>query len=113
APRRRARLGLLHFVCESTSATMIDTGSAEAAIELIEYFREMENRVIRVSLSGNLDKRQSELLDALPYYFRTSDAIDIGRALGMSESTVKRFLKNSAIFRKEEHGRYTKMSCDP
>lgn len=92
---------------------MIDTGSAEAAIELIEYFREMENRVIRVSLSGNLDKRQTELLDALLYDFRTSDAIDIGRSLGMSESTIKRFLKNTAIFRKEEHGRYTKMSCDP
>lgn len=100
-------------ICAGESATMIDTGSAEAAIGLVEYFREMENRVIRVSLSGNLDKRQTELLDALPYDFRTSDAIDIGRTLGMSESTVKRFLKNSAIFRKEEHGRYTKMSCDP
>ena len=60
---------------------------------MVEYFREMENRVIRVSLSGNLDKRQTDLLDALPYDFRTSDAIDIGRSLGMSESSVKRFLK--------------------
>ncbi len=100
-------------ICAGETATMVDTGSAEAAIELVEYFREMENRVIRVSLSGNLDKRQSELLDALPFDFRTSDAIDIGQSLGMSESTVKRFLKNSAIFRKEEHGRYTKMPCDP
>ena len=104
---------IMKNICTGESATMIDTGSAEAAIELVEYFREMENRVIRVSLSGNLDKRQLELLDALPYDFRTSDAIDIGRSLGMSESTVKRFLKNSAIFRKEEHGRYTKMSCEP
>lgn len=104
---------IMKNICAGESETMIDTGSAEAAIELVEYFREMENRVIRVSLSGNLDKRQSELLDALPYNFRTSDAIDIGRSLGMSESTVKRFLKNSALFRKEEHGRYTKMSCDP
>lgn len=100
-------------ICNGESAAMIDAGSAEAAIELVEYFREMENRVIRVSLSGNLDKRQSELLDVLPYDFRTSDAIDIGWTLGMSESTVKRFLKNTVLFRKEEHGRYTKMSCDP
>ena len=104
---------IMKNICAGGSATMIDTESAEAAIELVEYFREMENRVIRVSLSGNLDKRQSELLDALPYDFRTSDAIDLGRSLGMSESTVKRFLKNSALFRKEEHGRYTKISCDP
>ena len=104
---------IMKSICNGESVAMIDTESAEAAIELVEYFREMENRVIRVSLSGNLDKRQSELLDALPYDFRTSDAIDIGRSLGMSESSVKRFLKNSAIFRKEEHGRYTKMSCDP
>ena len=104
---------IMKNICAGETATMIDIGSAKAAIELVEYFREMENRVIRVSLSGNLDKRQSELLDTLPYYFRTSDAIDIGRALGMSESTVKRFLKNSALFIKEEHGRYTKMSCDP
>lgn len=79
---------------------------------LVEYFREMENRVIRVSLFGNLDKRQSELLDALPYDFRTSDAIDIGRTISMSESTVKRFLKNSVLFKKEEHRRYSKMSYD-
>lgn len=25
----------------------------------------------------------------------------------------QRFLRNTALFRKEEHGRYTKMSCDP
>ena len=104
---------IMKNICAGESATMIDTGSAEVAIELVEYFREMENRVIRVSSSGNLDKRQSELLDALPYDFRTSDAIDIGRTIGMSESTIKRFLKNSVLFRKEEHGRYTKMSCDP
>mgnify|MGYP007104211825 FL=1 len=104
---------IMKSICNGESVAMIDAGSAEAAIELVEYFREMENRVIRVSLSGNLDKRQTDLLDTLPYDFRTSDAIDIGRSLGMSESTVKRFLKNSAIFRKEEHGRYTKMSCDP
>jgi len=104
---------IMKSICNGETATMIDTGSAEATIELVEYFREMENRVIRASLSSNLDKRQSELLDALPYNFRTSDAIDIGRSLGMSESTVKRFLKNSALFRKEEHGRYTKISCDP
>lgn len=104
---------IMKNICTGEAAKIIDTESAEAAIGLVEYFREMENRIIRVSLSGNLDKRQSELLDTLPYDFRTSDAIDIGRSLGMSESTVKRFLKNSAIFRKEEHGRYTKMSCDP
>ena len=104
---------IMKSICNGESGAMIDAGSAEAAIELVEYFREMENRVIRVSLSGNLDKRQTELLDALPYDFRTSDAIDIGRSLGMSESTIKRFLKNSALFRKEEYGRYTKMSYDP
>ena len=104
---------IMKNICAGETATMIDAASAEVAIGLVEYFREMENRVIRVSLSGSLDKRQSELLNALPYDFRTSDAIDIGRTLGMSESTVKRFLKNSALFRKEEHGRYTKLSCDP
>lgn len=104
---------IMKNICTGETATIIDTGSAEAAIELVEYFREMENRVIRVSLSGNLDKRQFQLLDALPYDFRTSDAIDIGRALGMSESTIKRFLKNTTLFKKEEHGRYTKMSSDP
>ncbi|MFG6425747.1 MAG: DUF3987 domain-containing protein [Muribaculaceae bacterium] len=104
---------IMKSICNGESVAMIDAGSAEAAIGLVEYFREMENRVIRVSLSGNLDKRQTELLDALPYDFRTSDAIDLGRSLGMSESTIKRFLKNSALFKKEEHGRYTKMSYDP
>ena len=54
---------IMKNICAGESASMIDAGSAEVAIELVEYFREMENRVIRVSLSGNLDKRQTELLD--------------------------------------------------
>ena len=73
----------------------------------------MENRVIRVTLTGNLDTRHSDLLEALPENFRTSDAITLGKASGLSESTVKRFLKNPALFRKAEHGYYFKISHDP
>lgn len=100
-------------ICSGTLSSEVNSNSTASAIRLVEYFREMENRVIRLTLTGNLDARHSEFLETLPDNFRTSDAITLGKASGLSESTVKRFLKNSALFQKAEHGCYFKISHDP
>lgn len=104
---------VMKAICDGASCSEIDADSVDAAIQLIEYFREMEHRIIRLALTGNLDSRHSELLDSLPSDFRTADAINLGSQVGLSESTVKRFLKNPAFFSKAEHGRYLKISSDP
>lgn len=100
-------------ICSGTLSSEVNSDSTASAIKLVEYFRKMENRVIRLTLTENLDTRHSEFLETLPDNFRTSDAITLGKASGLSESTIKRFLKNSALFQKAEHGCYFKISHDP
>lgn len=104
---------VMKAVCSDGSSDEVDDESVSAAIELVEYFRQMENRVISVTSTGNLDSRYTDFLETLPENFKTSDAITLGKVSGLSESSVKRFLKNSALFRKTEHGCYLKISHDP
>lgn len=104
---------VMKAICGDGSFDKVDDKSVSAAIELVEYFRQMEYRIISVTSTGNLDARHLEFLKALPQGFKTSDAITLGKATGLSESSVKRFLKNSALFQKAEHGCYFKISHAP
>ena len=81
-----------------------------STIRLIEYFRAMESRITPEIEVGVLDLRHTELLALLPQSFTTSEAVAIGKKIGLSESTVKRFLREGAreFIRKEAHGRYCK-----
>ncbi len=91
---------IMKNICTEESATLIDTGSAEAAIKLVEYFREMETALFvypypAISINGSLNSST-----LCPTTSGLRIAIDIGRSLGMSESTVKRFLKKLCPFQK-------------
>ena len=63
-----------------------------------------------VNVAGVLDLRHTELLSLLSQSFTTSEAVATGKKLRLSESTVKRFLREGAreFIRKEAHGRYCK-----
>lgn len=89
----------------------VDEESADRAIRLTEYFRVMENRIAPEMEVGVLDLRHTELLSLLPSSFTTSEAVGIGKRIGLSESTVKRFLREGAreFIRKEAHGHYCKI----
>lgn len=88
----------------------IDEESARRAIRLTEYFRAMESRIAPEMETGVLDLRHTEFLSLLPQSFTTSEAVATGKKLGLSESTVKRFLREGAreFIRKEAHGHYCK-----
>ena len=89
----------------------IDPGTAENAIMLTEYFRIMENRIAPEIDTGILDSRFTGLLASLRDSFSTSDAVTEALKLGISESSVKRFLRDGGrgFIRKEAHGRYRKI----
>lgn len=97
-------------ICGEAEMDEIDEESARRAIRLTEYFRAMESRIAPEMETGVLDLRHTEFLSLLPQSFTTSEAVAIGKKLGLSESTVKRFLREGAreFIRKETHGHYSK-----
>ena len=102
---------IMRGVCGESEMDDIDIGSAERAILLTEYFRAMEECIAPEMEIGVLDMRHTELLTLLPQSFSTAEAVSVGKKLGMSESTIKRFLREGAreFIKKETHGRYVKL----
>lgn len=101
---------VMRGICGEAGMDEIDEESAQRAIRLAEYFRAMESRIVPEMKTGVLDLRHTELLSLLPQSFTTSEAVATGKKLGLSESTVKRFLREGAreFIRKEAHGHYCK-----
>ena len=101
---------VMRGICGEAEMDEIDEESARRAIRLTEYFRVMESRIAPEIEAGVLDLRHTEFLSLLPQSFTTSEAVAIGKKLGLSESTVKRFLREGAreFIRKEAHGHYCK-----
>ena len=101
---------VMRGICGESGMDEIDEESARRAIRLTEYFRAMESRIAPEMETGVLDLRHTELLSLLSQSFTTSEAVAAGKKLGLSESTVKRFLREGAreFIRKEAHGHYCK-----
>ena len=102
---------VMRGICGEADMNEIDEESADRAIWLTEYFRAMESRIAPEMEVGMLDQRHTELLSLLPSSFTTSEAVGIGKRIGLSESTVKRFLREGAreFIQKETHGHYSKI----
>lgn len=102
---------IMRGVCGESDMEGIDPGTAENAIMLTEYFRNMENRIAPEIDTGILDSRFTGLLASLRDSFSTSDAVTEALKLRISESSVKRFLRDGGrgFIRKEAHGRYRKI----
>lgn len=101
---------VMRQVCEETSSVDIDKTSAELACRLADYFLQMDKRVFNLISKKPADELQQQLFDILPDCFTTAEAIETGTSIGMSESTVKRFIKNGIgiYLNKQKHGEYTK-----
>ena len=101
----------MYAICEESAMDKIDLKTAELAILLTEYFRNMESRIVPEIDTGILDNRFTELLGNLRDSFTTADAIREALQLAISESSVKRFLRDGGrgFVRKEAHGRYRKI----
>ena len=102
---------IMHCICGESGMDKIEPGTAELAIRLTEYFRNMESRIAPEIETGILDNRFTELLGNLRDSFTTADAVREALQLGISESSVKRFLRDGGrgFVKKKSHGCYRKI----
>lgn len=102
---------IMHCICGESSMDKIEPGTAELAIRLTEYFRNMESRIAPEIETGILDNRFTELLGNLRDSFTTAEAVREALQLGISESSVKRFLRDGGrgFVKKKSHGCYRKI----
>lgn len=102
---------IMHCICGESGMDEIEPGTAELAIRLTEYFRNMESRIAPEIETGILDNRFTELLGNLRDSFTTAEAVREALQLGISESSVKRFLRDGGrgFVKKKSHGCYRKI----
>lgn len=102
---------IMHGICGESGMDEIEPGTAELAIKLTEYFRNMESRIAPEIETGILDNRFTELLGNLRDSFTTAEAVREALQLGISESSVKRFLRDGGrgFVKKKSHGCYRKI----
>ncbi|MFS4484222.1 DUF3987 domain-containing protein [Hyunsoonleella sp. 2307UL5-6] len=108
------RIALLIEVVDNISLDKnirsVSISSLEKSILLIEYF---ERTAIKVKEKGDsplegIGTNQKKLFQKLPSKFKTQDAIEIGTSLKISDSTIKRAIKNEKLYTKAGHGNYIK-----
>lgn len=102
---------IMHGICGESGMDEIEPETAELAIRLTEYFRNMESRIAPEIETGILDNRFTELLGNLRDSFTTAEAVREALQLGISESSVKRFLRDGGrgFVKKKSHGCYRKI----
>jgi hypothetical protein len=90
----------------------ISTESVLGAIELFDYFLSQTEKafatVKRPQELTSLNTNQMRLYNSLPEAFITAEAKDIADKLRYSERSLFRFLNESNLFTKTEHGSYAK-----
>ena len=102
---------IMRGICEGESMDVIDLESAERAILLTEYLREMETRISPELETDMLDSRYTELLGNLGDSFATKEILREAQKLGISRASIFRFLKEGGrgFITKDAHGRYCKI----
>lgn len=102
---------IMHGICGESGMDEIEPRTAELAIKLTEYFRNMESRIAPEIEPGILDNRFTELLGNLRDSFTTAEAVREALQLGISESSVKRCLRDGGrgFVKKKSHGCYSKI----
>ena len=102
---------IMHGICGESGMDEIEPRTAELAIRLTEYFRNMESRIAPEIETDILDNRFTELLGNLRDSFTTAEAVREALQLGISESSVKRFLRDGGrgFVKKKSHGCYRKI----
>ena len=115
-PMITARLALilqiLRWACGEVHKDFVDIDSTKSAIALSEYFESCYADIQKYMLNESIEPQKKELLDCLSVTFTTSDAIQAGKEVGLSERSVMYSLVNLAtnkIIKKVKRGEYEKL----
>ncbi len=103
------------------SELLVSDTDFASAMALGEYLRQSSGDIVNLlrstSPSANPKSRQmrtrTKFLKELPHSFSTSEAIEIGRRVGVSGPTVKRYLADENEFDRVVHGWYIKRNRHP
>ena len=116
APMITARLALilqiLRWACGEVHKDFVDIDSTKSAIALSEYFESCYADIQKYMLNESIEPQKKELLDCLSVTFTTSEAIQAGKEVGLSERSVMYSLVNLAtnkIIKKVKRGEYEKL----
>lgn len=108
-------LELLHWACRESEAREVSISSMEGAIKLIEFYEESYKCMMsacNVSIQ-DLSDGMWQLLENLEESFTAVRAVEVGKSLGFSESSVRhwlpRLIKRGRIA-KAERGLYVKVA---
>lgn len=115
-PMITARLALvlqiLRWACGEVHKDFVDIDSTKSAIALSEYFESCYADIQKYMLRESIEPQKKELLDCLSATFTTSDAIQAGKEVGLSERSVMYSQVNLAtnkIIKKIKRGEYEKL----
>ena len=115
-PMIAARLALvfqiLRWACGEVHKDFVDIDSIKSAIRLSSYFEDCYSNIQRFMLMESIEPQKKELLDNVPALFSTTEAIQAGKEVGLSERSVMYMLVNlttSKIIRKIKRGEYEKL----
>lgn len=116
APMITARLALVlqifRWACGEVHKDFVDIDSTKSAIALSEYFESCYSDIQKYMLRESIEPQKKELLDCLPKQFTTSDVIQAGKEVGLSERSVMYSLVSLAtnkIIKKVKRGEYEKL----
>jgi hypothetical protein len=107
------RLALLVQIMNDPESKEITIEAVEASKALCEYYLNCSFKVLaKIQNTENylqsLPKDKQQLFNELDQSFTKGEATEIGLDLGLSESTIKRFLQDTQLFKKAKHGNYLK-----
>lgn len=105
------RLALIIQIMDNHSSNIISLKSAEAAASLCKYFMNCAFKILENLGNGKVEilpDNKQKIYKALPKEFTTSEANSIGSDFGLNEKFVQRFISDDTLFKKLEHGKYSK-----
>ena len=102
-------LQLALWSCNESSGSYVDIKAVEGAIKLANYFKSEALKIRnQVKEPDQSEDNKAMLFESLPDQFTTSEAIEVGREMGVNERTIYRMLSKNLYSRQIAKGRYEK-----
>jgi hypothetical protein len=106
------RLALIMQIMDDYKTNQISLSAVRATARLCEYFIESAKRILNIiekpAIADVLPDDKQKFYNDLPAAFTTSQALELGYALGFRETAINTFIARKDLFIWKSHGNYTK-----